>query len=156
MCMSKVVVLNYQNDHDYRLIGLHTPLEDFRLAFFLNSCFNIQLKRFDDDLDFESSNAHFSLFTYDCQQTFSSWSLISNKYHYISKVAADSNLFSEQPQTSVLIREKSKVDYFLKIEADFTTREVEDIVTKINAIRSVLTSYSMNPKSLKSKDFLIF
>lgn len=154
--MSKVVVLNYQNNHDYNLIGLHTALEDYRLAFFLNSNFEIQLKRFEDDLDFESSNAHFSLFTYDCQKTFSTWSLISNKFNYISPVSTGSNLFSEQPQTSVLIREKKTIDYFLKIEAEFSTVNIGEILSKINAIKSVLTSYSINPKTLKSKDFLIF
>lgn len=154
--MSKVVVLNYENDHDYNLLGLHTSLEDYRLAFFLNSSLNIQLKRYRDDLDFDANPAHFPLYTFDCKKTFTYWSLISNKYNYISKNLSADNLFNEQFQTSVLIPEKNKVDYFLKIEADLDMPKLETIQSKINNIKNIVTSYSINPKTLKSRDFLIF
>ena len=154
--MSKVVVLNYQNDHDYKLIGLHTSLEDYRLAFFLNSSLNIQLKRHLDDLDFDGGHAHFPLYTYDCNKDFISWSLIANKYNYVSQDLSSSNLFSEQYQTSVFIPEKKQVDYFLKIEADINMPRLETILSDINKIKNIVTSYSINPKTLKSRDFLIF
>ncbi|NNC69891.1 MAG: IPExxxVDY family protein [Flavobacteriaceae bacterium] len=154
--MSKVVVLNYQNDHDYNLVGLHTSLEDYRLAFFLNSNLNIQLKRNADDLDFYDGHAQFALYTYDCSKDFITWSLIANKYNYVSKDLTSTNLFSEQYQTSVLIPEKKQVDYFLKIEADMHMPKLETILSTINNIKNILTSYSINPQTLKSRDFLIF
>lgn len=154
--MSKVVVLNYENDHDYNLIGLHTSLDDYRLAFFLNSTLNIQLKRYNDDLDFDTNPAHFSLYTFDCSKTFTYWSLICNKHNYMSETSSTNNLFKEQFRTSVLIPEKRQVDYFLKIEADIDMPKLETILTKINNIKNMVTSYSINPKTLKSRDFLIF
>ncbi len=154
--MSKVVVLNYENDHDYNLIGLHTFLEDYRLAFFLNSTLGIQLKRCENDLDFDIDAAYFSLYQFDCRKTFTHWSLIANKYNYVSSKSSSNDLFKEQLQTSVLIQEKRQVDYFLKIDANLEVQELETMLSKINDIKNIVTSYSMNPKTLKSRDFLIF
>ena len=153
--MSKVVVLSYENDHDYNLIAIHTSLESYRLAFFLNSCLGIQLKRY-QDLDFNKSAARFHLYTFDCSETFTSWSLIANKSSYLSKNSLSTDLFNEQPQTSVLIGEKRQIDYFLKIEADKNMLKFESLLEKINNLKNIVTSYSINPKSLKSRDFLIF
>ena len=154
--MSKVVVLNYQNDHDYKLIGLHTSLEDYRLAFFLNERLSIQLNRYQDDLDFDDDHAQYPLYIYNCDKTYTYWSLISNKYTYVSRDISSNNLFDEQYQTTVLIPEKKQVDYFLKIESEMNMPELETLLIKINGIKNILTSYSINPKSLKSRDFLIF
>lgn len=153
--MSKVVLLDYENDHDYQLIGIHTPLEDFRLAFYLNNSFNTNLKRLPKDLDFKSNNASFSLYAFDCEKTFTYWSLIANKFTYVYE---DENqpLFSKQQQTSVLIKEKKQVDYFLKIEGEIHSKKLEQIIMQINNIKNIITSYSINPQTLKSKDFLIF
>lgn len=150
--MSKVVLLDYENDHDYKLVGLHTPLEDFRLAFLLNKKLTISLSRFYEDLDFEASNtASYSLYTFNCENSFTNWSLIANKYDYISDDSTQ--LFSKQQKTSILIKEKKQVDYFLKIEGEIN---INDIISNINSIKNIITSYSINPQTLKSKDFLIF
>jgi hypothetical protein len=74
----------------------------------------------------------------------------------VSQDLSSTNLFSEQYQTSVLIPEKKQVDYFLKIEADINMPLLETILAKINNIKNIVTSYSINPKTLKSRDFLIF
>lgn len=153
--MSKVILLDYENDHDYQLIGIHTYLEDFRLAFYLNTLFNTNLKRLPKDLDFEANNASFCLYTYDCEKTFTYWSLIANKSTYVYE---DKNqpLFSEQQHTSVLIKEKKQVDYFLKVEGEISNKKLDQMVTQINNVKNIITSYSINPQTLKSKDFLIF
>lgn len=153
--MSKVVLLDYENDHDYELIGIHTSLEDYRLAFFLNNKLSISLNRYHEDLDFgANNNAFYSLYTFDCESTYTNWSLIANKYDYIS--ADDSLLFSQQQQTSILIKEKKQVDYFLKIEGEVNTKKIDHTISTINSIKNIITSYSINPQTLKSKDFLIF
>ncbi len=154
--MSKVVVLNYENEHTYNLLGLHTSLEDYRLAFFLNSALDIKLKRHQDDLDFDVSPAHFSLYTFDCSKTFTYWSLIANKHNYINDNSSENGLFNEQSQTLTLIQEKKQVDFFLKVEAELNMPQIEIILSKINSIRNIVTSYSIAPKTLKSRDFLIF
>ena len=155
--MSKVLTLDYENEHEYTLIGIHATLEDYRLAFYLNSLLDIRLKRQPEDLDINSEMSMFSLFTYDCKHTFSSWSLIANKHIFDANSNVKSSyLFQEDYQTIVLIKERKQVDFFLKIESDFDTEELNEIMKKVNTITHVITSYIINPKTLKSKDFLIF
>ena len=155
--MSKVLTLDYENEHDYTLIGVHATLENYRLAFYLNSVLNIKLKRNNLDLDFGTGESHFSLYTYDCSNTFSSWALISNKHVFDAHLDIEKNyLFKEDYQTTILIQEKKQVDYFLKIDSDFVELEINEIIKKVNNIKSVITSYKIDPQTLKSKDFLIF
>ena len=65
-------------------------------------------------------------------------------------------LFKEDYQTATLIQEKKQIDYFLKIDSDFDTQELNEIIKKVNSIKNVITSYNIIPQTLKSKDFLIF
>ena len=155
--MSKVLTLDYENEHEYTLIGIHATLEDFRLAFYLNTVLNIQLKRQSEDLDFGKDNRSFSLYNYDCDNTFSSWSLITNKCVFdANSMTKNNSLFKEDYQTAIFIQEKKQIDYFLKIDSDFDTQQLNEITKKINTIKNVITSYNINPQTLKSKDFLIF
>jgi len=155
--MSKVLTLDYENEHEYTLIGIHAIIEDYRLAFYLNEVLNIQLKRQPEDLDFGNGNSSFSLYTYNCNRTFSSWALISNKFIFDANSTKQSNsLFNEDYQIATLIQEKKQIDYFLKIDSDFEDLELNEIIKKVNAIKTVITSYNINPQTLKSKDFLIF
>ena len=155
--MSKVLTLDYENEHDYTLIGVHATLENYRLAFYLNKILNIKLKRNNLDLDFGTGTSHFSLYTYECNNTFSYWALIANKHVFDANNEVENNyLFKEDYQTTVLIQEKKQVDYFLKIDGNFNELELNEIIKKVNSIKSVITSYEINPQTLKSKDFLIF
>lgn len=155
--MSKVLTLDYENEHEYTLIGIHATLEDYKLAFYLNSALAIQLKRQPEDLDFNSDASIFSLYAYDCKSSFSSWYLIANKHVFDANSNADSSyLFNEDYQTAIFIKEKKQVDFFLKIDSDFNTEQINEIVKNVNTIKNVITSYTINPKTLKSKDFLIF
>ena len=54
-----------------------------------------------------------------------------------------------------LIEERKEVDYFLKVEADDTVL-INEAVKKINLIPKVVTAYSLDVASLKSKTNLIF
>lgn len=155
--MSKVLTLDYENEHEYTLIGIYATLEDYRLAFYLNMTLNIQLKRQPEDLDIGTDNSLFSLYNYDCKSTFSSWALIANKYVFDANSIKENNyLFKEDYQTAILIQEKKQIDYFLKIDSDFDTQELNEVIKKVNSIKNVITSYNINPQTLKSKDFLIF
>jgi len=155
--MSKVLTLDYENEHEYTLIGIHATLEDYRLAFYLNSILKIQLKREKKDLDVGTNTSSFSLYDYDCEQSFSSWSLIANKHIFDANLNLENNyLFNQDYQTAILIKEKKQLDYFLKIDSDFDTQQLNEIIKKVNTIKKVITSYIINPKTLKSKDFLIF
>ncbi len=149
--------LECEIDHDYFLIGIHSVLEDYRLAYFLNHTFNIQLKRKNKNIEFTKKEGSFSNYDYDDINNFCYWSLVSNKQVEEKEVSKESfNLFEEISNTYILIPEKKNTDYFLKIEGNFNKITIQAITKKIHEIHRVMTTYQMNPNELRSKDFLIF
>ena len=155
--VQKIHSFDFEYDHDYTLIGIHSALEDFRLAYFLNKKLNLRLQRFKDDLDFPSLNCRFSLFNCEDEVTFTSWSLIANRHVTVSDVIpSGDNLFGEETKVYHLIAEKKKVDYFIKINGAINQNELEKFLIKINNTNKIITSYIINPNDLISKDYLIF
>lgn len=127
------------------------------MAFFLNGSLDTRLERFKDDLDFESENCSFPLYTFEDESAFVSWSLISNKYVFVDNVnASENNLFQEETKISYLIPEKKRIDYFIMVHGLKEESAIGKILQKINRIHKVITSYSIDPLELKSRDNLIF
>lgn len=155
--MSKILSLDFEYEHDYNLIGIHSSLEDYRMAFFLNRSLGLKLERYKEDLDFEINNCSFSLFDYEDINSMTYWSLISNKYVKTEEIENNNNnLFKDESKTSYLIPEKKQVDFFIKISGQINEKKLHDILLKINNTKKIITSYTINPYNLKSKDFLIF
>ncbi len=155
--MSKVLSLDFEFEHDYALIGIHSALEDYRLAFFLNQNLNLKLTRLNEDLDFSLNDGLFSVFQHDDKDTYTDWALIANKCNTTTLTQnLNSNLFNEDSQIYYLIPERKKVDYFIKISGSEPHTGLQRILTKINHTYNVITSYEIDPLGLKSKDNLIF
>jgi hypothetical protein len=155
--VSKVHTIELDFDHDYTLIGIHSMLEDYHMAFYLNQQLDLYLSRYKDDLDFKSSNCSFSLYTFDDEATYTNWSLVANKHASLNDLTQDSrNLFGEETRISYLIPEKKQVDYFIKVYGLEDQRKINTTLQKINRIHKVITSYSINVMELKSRDNLIF
>ncbi|WP_299124426.1 IPExxxVDY family protein [uncultured Tenacibaculum sp.] len=145
------------SDNDYALIGIHTVLSEYRLAYLLNQYLQIKFCRASYDLDFTRKNnqSSYAVYEYTNVELEYDWFLISNKYKSTQKTISTS-LFNESDSIMHLVSEKKKVDYFLKIEGDFDYEYIVKTIEKINQIPQVITSYEVEVESLKSKDFLIF
>jgi len=117
--MSKVIALDYEHEHDYELIGINSTLEDYRLAYLLNKNLPINLVREPKDLDFSNMNCSFAFYNYNCEKTFSSWSLLANRHVFISNTVEKTNLFNEESKISYLINEKKEVNFLFKLQGDF-------------------------------------
>ena len=155
--MSKIHSIDFEYDHDYTLIGIHSILADYRMAYFLNDSLNIHLHRFKDDLDFSSKNCSFPLFTFDDETAFKSWSLIANKFVFTEDVSSKgSNLFPEETKIAYLIPEKKQIDYFIKISGLKGADEINETLQNINKINNIIACYAIEPMDLKSRDNLIF
>jgi len=154
--MSKVLTLGYEFEHDYNLLGITSTLEGYRLAYLLNNILDINLERQEGNIDFTDENCSFALYNYECNRTFSSWSLIANKHTFTSKNIEVTNLFNEEFKVSYLINEKKEVDYFLKIIGDFNSSTLKLTLNNIISIKGLIAAYIINPYTLKSKDYLIF
>ena len=158
MAISKLNLEDFCNE-DFSLFAIHTDLEDYRLAYFLNKHLGINLFRKAFDLDFVNSKGSFSVFEYIDQTNFLKWSLISNIYNYnFSAKASNDDLFVESNnlvQKVNLLAEYKNVNYLLKIENNESQVNLEAIVKEIKRIPQVITLYNIN-KDLKNKENLIF
>jgi hypothetical protein len=148
---------------DYDLIAIHSSLEDFRLAYFINQNLPIILSKSKSEVGVvvKEGEAFFSKFTYDDTKNDMLWSLIQNKNDIVThQKSTKQNLFLntniEILRKVHLISELKKVDYFLKIEHNNNTFQIEDIVNQLNKIERISTVYSVIPEKIKSKNNLIF
>ena len=147
---------------DYHLIAIHTTLEDYRLAYFINQHLPINLSKSKEEIliSIKEGETQFSRFYFDDEDNFISWNLIQNKNEVIGqKEKINQDLFSNSSQvvaTKVfLLPELKKVDYFLKIESD-DDLELAGIVKKLKSIKSLSTVYVVETETIKSKNNLIF
>ena len=158
MTISKLNLEDFCNEV-FSPFAIHTDLDDYRLAYFLNKHLGINLFRKTFDLDFVNSKGSFSVFEYIDQTSFLKWSLISNIYNYnFSTEASNDDLFVESNnlvQKVNLLTEYKNVNYLLKIENNESQVDLEAIVKEIKSISQVITLYDIN-KDLKNKENLIF
>ena len=158
MAISKLNLEDFCNEV-FSLFAIHTDLDDYRLAYFLNKHLGINLFRKTFDLDFVNSKGSFSVFEYIDQTSFLKWSLISNIYNYnFSTKASNDDLFVESNnlvQKVNLLTEYKNVNYLLKIENNESQVDLEATAKEIKSIPQVITLYDIN-KDLKNKENLIF
>jgi len=143
-------------EHAYTLIALHCPLEDYRLAYFLNVQLRTGFKKL-PGIDFYQNNNTFSLYEWEDLKNGNVWNLISNVSRSGSTGTTDNTLFSENMavKTSYLIPERKQTDYFLKIDGEIPPETLESTIQKIHKIPQVITTYNVDPDQLKSKHNLI-
>lgn len=148
---------------DYDLIAIHSSLEDYRLAYFLNQKLPVTLSKSKEEIGvtIKEGEALFQKFVYDDCHNDMFWSLIPNKNEIIvSKKSTGQNLFLDtnvEIATKVyLLPELKKVDYFLKIENNRNTLDLGEMVRNIKSINRISTVYAVIPENIKSKNNLIF
>jgi hypothetical protein len=148
---------------DYNLIAIHTSLEDYRLAYFINQKLPINLGKNKNEIqiNIKEGETKFSRFYYHDVEKGIYWNLIQNKNEVIQqKKDNDQNLFSNttlEVSTKVyLLPELKKVDYFLKIENMEETMNVAEIQDLLNTIENISTAYTVETNKIKSKNNLIF
>ncbi len=151
------------NEIDYQLIAIHTALEDYRLAYFINQKLPVNLSRNKDEIhiNIKEGETKFSRFYYYDKENEISWNLIQNKNEVIQqKKDNNQNLFSNlnmEVSTKVfLLPEFKKVDYFLKIENTEEVMDIAAIQLLLNTIKNISTAYSVDTHKIKSKNNLIF
>lgn len=139
---------------DYSLIGIHSAEEDYRLAYLLNKYLQTKLIRSDKVLDFKNSDVKFPFFMYCEKSSYLNYYFINNKYTHFIKFENE-GLFKGNDTVSYLIPEKKNIDYFLKIEGSTDQKFTQNIIEQLKRINQIITSYSIEPSTLKSKDNLI-
>lgn len=157
--MNKLKLNFNQFSDNYNLIAIHSNLDEFRLAYFLNKKLNIGLKRKQNDINIIDQDAKYSIFEFIDRIKFLKWVFFSNKSLVSDKVfGPDVNLFDNQKyikQKVNLINEFKDVDYFILIENVANEKFIQKIIRKISDIKGVITSYITN-NNIVFKENLIF
>lgn len=157
------LLLDEFDEVDYELIAIHSSLEDYRMAFFINQNLPIILSKSKEEIIVKVNNEEvlFSKFIYDDLSNDLIWTLIQNKNEIITKEKTkNQTLFLDtelEIETKVfLLPELKKVDYFLKIENVQSKLEVKKTISKLLNIDQISTAYKVDVNTIKSKNNLIF
>ena len=147
-------------EDEFKLIGLVSVLEDYRLAYFLNKNLGWSLVKSKFDLDFRNraGQGNYPVFEFDQDSIGLEIKLINNKYSgVISKSETEVyGLFDQIEHTTYLIPEKKNIDYLIKLSGEINDHTLEKIIDTIKNIPQVQTSHNLEVKDIKSKEFLIF
>mgnify|MGYP005666797081 CR=1 FL=1 len=158
MALHKLMVDDFYDD-TYKLIAIHCGLEDYRLAYLLNQSLDLRLQRKTEDIDMEYLKSSYSIFEWDNASQYVTWNLVSNVCKKEEDSLYSTGLFQTNEKvikTFNLVPEYKKVDYFIKISDEIQNVNEKLILNKLQNIPQIITSYSVNPSELKSKDHLIF
>lgn len=162
MAVHKVYIEEFEED-DYYIIAIHTSLEDYRLAYFINREIAIRLSKNDSDIQSQvkEGETSFARFTFEDEKNDITWNLVQNKNEIEGKEnTITQDLFSNSENSfsssAYLLPEYKKVDFFLKIENAEKDINITEIVSKISGIDSIKMVYNVDKDKIKSKNNLIF
>jgi len=148
---------------DFQLLAIHTALEDYRLAYYINQVASIKLAKCNSEINIKSNagETSFGHFGFEDTKKEAYWNLIQNKTQILSaKKQQGLGLFSQFENHTFtkiyLLPEYRNVDYFLKIENINEMGYISSVVSKINTIKRINTVYLIDPEKIKSKNNLIF
>lgn len=160
MAVHKLILDDVFEEALYTLIAIHCTIEDYRVAYLLNNHLGIHLTRKPADLDFNNGRSTFSIFEWEDNKQQTVWNLVVNVCKKETEQPVNSNsLFSTESkivQKSYLVPEYKQVNYFLKIDNEFSTKREKQIINNILKIPQVSTAYLIDANQLKSKNNLIF
>lgn len=149
-------------EEEYILIGIHTSVEAYKLAYLINKHFNISFKRadFDVDVTYKHSFAHFPLFNYYDQNWDCEIYLIANKFtSELPNLDSSGSLFEasiKATQSFYLFESMKHIDYFIKVEDDLNIFDGQYILNTINNIAQIKKAYRLDQQLIKNPEYLIF
>jgi len=162
MAVHKINIEDFEEE-DYYLIAIHTSLEDYRLAYFLNRELGISLSKnkFDIGTQVKKVKTSFTRFTFDDEQKLVLWDLVENKkvvetHEIEANIDLFSNTKSSFSTTTYLLPEYKKVDYIVKIGNAENEIDLDKVISQISKIEAIKLVYSIAKDNIKSKNNLIF
>ena len=130
-----------EDDFSFDLIGICSSNADYRLTWGINKNLSIELQK-DEDLSLHVKKEGDHLYSF-----YSYYDELDHVEYYLIK-----NLSNNYRR---LIPEKDQVDYFLLLKNNFTVG-INDILTSLKRLDSILTAFIFDPNDLKSKSNLVF
>jgi hypothetical protein len=137
----KVHKLTEKEDYRFRLAGISSAENDYRLSWALNQVLGIHLVRMDNleiyhqRLDDSQS---FSQFEYFDEESLLHYRLISNK-----------------SANGYLLEEMTNLDYLLQVSGDMDETWLDELIKKIKGMEGIILVFPIDPVSLKSRKKLL-
>jgi hypothetical protein len=133
--------LVWEDDFDFDLIGICSSNSDYRLCWGINKTMSINLAKSDDYslINKKEGENFFSFYEFYDEETHLEYYLVKNQSYKFKK----------------LIPEQDKIDYFLIIKNNLSI-EINDLLTRLKKIDTILTAFIFDVEDLKSKSNLIF
>ncbi|GIM56805.1 hypothetical protein CAPN006_11980 [Capnocytophaga canimorsus] len=141
-------------EESFGLIAICAPLEDYRLVYFLNQYLEVSFYK-DNSENTEVYQQGFAHYLWRNQDSEIVWRCIANKM-VVEIPLKRNSLFKTSAQTLFLMEELKQVDFLLKIESDYCSTTIAELVKRIAAIPLVSAAYEVKTEILKSKYKLIF
>lgn len=159
MATHKLLLDNHYG-YDFTLIAIHTALEAYQTAFLLNKSLGIHLSRSKEDLRLHRKKyqVDFSLYEYKNAQSHIKYHLLNNRTK-LSVQEEVPGLFYDQEAIAVnetFITDLPKVDYLLKVYDEGNAFAKAQTIKTIKSIPQIITVYTVEIESLKTKQNLIF
>ncbi len=157
MAIHKIQINDFISE-DYELIAIHSSLEDYKLAYAINSVLDTRLIKNESNIEIviPEGKSAFGNYIFDDEKSDVQWSLIANKTTISTAKKKATQLFDEVDITVFLLPEYKKADYLLKIENIDYEFDEETLIEKMLTIKNVTTAYTIETTNLKSKNNLIF
>ncbi len=139
--MSKFT-LDVEYDFDFILVGISCHEKDYRISWALREKLNIDLCRGEDLVIHPRKSGSpevYAVFEHFLEDNDSGFFMVSNR-----------------TESAFLIPEHKSFDYFLIVRGAYDSELKDDIVKRIREIPFVLAALYIDPKTLKSRQNLIF
>lgn len=135
------------------VIAIHSPLESYRLAYFLNINLGFQLHRATQDIT-QNNNA-FAFYEYFSENEQLQWRLVTNRSFLKQQAVSNTNaLFSFETHSTSLVSKHNKVDFFLVSETD--SPNISNYINQIRSIELISAAYSIESDNVSTFQNYIF
>ena len=147
-------------EEEITIFAIHSSLLNFRMAYFINKNLNTRLKIVKKEIQVKNKEIEYGFTNYEFHEIKLDryWKLVENKTTSIHTKQVTSGLFEFENYSShhYLIPEFKKIDFLLKIENSFDSKEAQSYLKKISSIPQVETAYLLPKTTIKSKNNLLF
>ena len=137
----KIHKLAEKEDYPFRLAGISSAENDYRLCWSMNQLLGINLVKI--------SNLEIYHKRLDGQQAFSQFE------YFDEETLLQYRLISNRSMHGYLLEEMQNLDYLLQITGDLNEGWMEVLIKKLNSMEGVLLAFPIDPATLKSRKKLL-
>lgn len=139
MTRVKKIKLELDEEREFPILGISTPLGDHRLAWELNTNLDLYFKKAFDPFSLPNKNREIKSYEYyihENEDDQSKYLLVKNKQN-----------------ASVLFTQSEKLDFFLIIREDYIN-EPEDLISRLRKLNGVVAVFSFTSSDFEFSEYL--